>query len=193
MPIRQWSRPCQASAGIDAPSPGAACCANRSPRARHCWHWQACGCCGRSACSAERYLANQRLATRIAAQQQNLAPLLAQREQALAIAARNAALGALFEQVSAIEAAAEFEFLVGARYQQMLDWEFSPRALRVTLQDATPDNRAYVEALERSPWFDRVGVSPAPNPDQITLQIALTPRAVDTPLYVREARAGGDS
>ncbi len=139
------------------------------------------------------YLANQQLSTRIAEQQQNLAPLLAQREQALAIAARTAALAALFEQVSAIEAAAEFEFLVGGRYQQMLDWEFSPRALRVTLQDATPDNRAYVEALERSPWFDRVGVSPAPNPDQITLQIALTPRAVDTPLYVREARAGGDS
>ena len=139
------------------------------------------------------HLANQRLSTHISAQQRSLAPLLEQREQALAIAARNAALGALFEQVSAIEAAAEFEFLVGARYQQMLDWEFSPRALRVTLQDATPDNRAYVEALERSPWFDRVGVSPAPNPDQITLQIALTPRTVDAPLYLREARAGGDS
>jgi hypothetical protein len=139
------------------------------------------------------HLANHRLANRIATQQQNLAPLLEQREQALAIAARNAALAASFEQVSAIEAAAEFEYLVGARYQRMLDWEFSPRALRVTLQDATPDNRAYVEALERSPWFDRVGVSPAPNPDQITLQISLAPRATDAPLYVREALAGGRS
>jgi hypothetical protein len=138
-------------------------------------------------------LANHRLASRIAVQQESLAPLLERREQALAIAANNTALAGLFERVSAIEAAAEFEHLVGSRYQRLLDWEFTLRALRVTLQDSNPDNRAYVETLERSPWFERVGVSPAPSPDQITLQIALAANARDTPLYVREAAPGDDS
>jgi hypothetical protein len=127
--------------------------------------------------------ANQRLEQSLAAQQEALAPLLAEREQALQLAGRNQALAALLGQVSALEAAAEFEFLVGGQYQRLLSWQLNGSLLRATLEDPTPDNRAYVEALQGSPWFDRVSVSPSVRPDQINLEIQLGNTGA-APLYL---------
>jgi len=137
---------------------------------------------------AGQSFANQRLEQSLEAQQQELAPLLAERERALQLAARNQALAALLGQVSALEAAAEFEFLVGAQYQRLLNWQLNGQLLRATLEDPTPDNRAYVEALQNSPWFDRVSVAPSVRPDQINLEIQLGNTNV-APLYL-DAKEG---
>lgn len=128
-------------------------------------------------------LANQRLTAAIDAQQQRLAPVLAQREQALALAKRSMTIEALYPGPSALEAAAEFEHLVGTRYQRLLEWNFGTRVLRTTVQDAAPDNRAYVEALESSPWFDKVSISPSSRAEQLNLDIGLTEAGDSPPRY----------
>ncbi len=120
-----------------------------------------------------------------------LAPVLAQREEALRLAERNRALSALLGPPSALEVAAEFEHLAGPRYRRLLAWEFGARTLRATLEDPAPDNRAYVEALTRSPWFERVGIAVAQRADQIALEITLAAAPAQTPAYLaRDGSAG---
>lgn len=134
--------------------------------------------------------ANHELETAVNARQQELSPLLAKREEALRLGAANASFGRLLGSVSALETAAEFEHLVGSRYTRLLDWQFNGRKLLVTLEDDAPDNRAYVEALDRSPWFGTVNVAPAARADQIRLDITISADAVATPLYIASARGG---
>jgi hypothetical protein len=138
-------------------------------------------------------LANHRLATRIERDQERLAPLLAEREQALALATRNQHLVKLLGKVDAVEAAAEFEFLVGERYEKILEWEYTGKSLRVTLEDDAPDNRGYVEALEASPWFDRVSISPALRPNQLSLEVTLSTDTSVRPAYASAAAGKGDA
>lgn len=117
-------------------------------------------------------------------QREALAPVLAQREDALRLAERNRALLDLLGPPSALEVAAEFEHLAGPRYQRLLAWEFGARTLRATLEDPAPDNRAYVEALTRSPWFERVGIAAAQRADQIALEITLAALPAGAPAYL---------
>lgn len=137
--------------------------------------------------------ANTRLAERVAAREAELAPRLAERDRALALESRNRALGTLLAAPGAIELAAEFEQLVGARYQRMLQWESNARSIRVMLEDKSPDNRAYVEALQQSPWFERVSVAPTLRPEQVSLEIALAASNASTPRYALSATTPGGS
>ncbi len=116
--------------------------------------------------------ANTRLAERVEAREADLAPLLAERDRALAV---------------------EFEQLVGGRYQRMLQWESSTRSIRVMLEDRNPDNRAYVEALQQSPWFERVSVAPTLRPEQVSLEIALSASSGSAPLYAADPRTPGSA
>ena len=134
--------------------------------------------------------ANARLDAAIEARERELAPLIADRGKALALAARNRSLAQLLSGRNALEAAAEFEHLVGSRYQRLLQWEFNARGVRVMVEDKTADNRAYVEALQQSPWFQRVSVAPTLRPEQVSLDITLAPAANTPPLYA-SAQAGG--
>jgi hypothetical protein len=135
--------------------------------------------------------ANQRLAERTEALQAELAPVLAQRDEAVALAARTQALAELLGNVTALEAAAEFEHLAGGRYGRLLSWDFNGRSLRATLEDSAPDNRAYVESLQRSPWFERVSIQTTPRADQISIDVTLVAKPPATPAYL--AAAGGDA
>lgn len=135
--------------------------------------------------------AKARLAAQVDAREAELAPLLAQRDRALALEAKNRALGGLFAAPGAIEIAAEFEHLVGGRYQRMLQWESNARSVRVMLEDKSPDNRAYVETLQRSPWFERVSVAPTLRPEQVSLEIALAASSGRTPLHAAAAASAG--
>ena len=87
------------------------------------------------------------------------------------------------------EAAAEFEHLVGARYQRLLQWEVNARSARAMVEDKAADNRAYVEALQQSPWFERVAVSPTLRPEQVSLEITLSANPKAAPLYLTAGRA----
>ena len=116
-------------------------------------------------------------------QERELAPLLKQRERALALATRNRAMAAQLGRPDAVEVAAEFEHLAGARYQRLLQWDFNGRGARVVLEDSSPDNRAYVESITRSPWFPRVGVTPGLRPEQLNLELAFSPDAPHPPTY----------
>jgi hypothetical protein len=138
-----------------------------------------------------QHLANHRLAARIERDQERLAPLLAERERALALASRNQNLTRLLGKVDAVEAAAEFEYLVGDRYDKILEWEYTGKSLRVTLEDDAPDNRGYVEALEASPWFDRVSISPALRPNQLSLEVTLSADTAARPAYAAAAAGKG--
>ena len=86
-------------------------------------------------------------------------------------------------QADALEAAAEFEHLAGPRYQRLLQWEYNGRVIRAILEDSSPDNRAYVESITRSPWFPRVAVTPGLRPEQLNLELAFSPDA-RPPTYV---------
>lgn len=128
--------------------------------------------------------ANQRLEQHMNEQQEALAPLLEQRDEALRLAARSEALAGLLGPAGALEAAAEFEHLVGARYDRLLGWEFNGRTMRATLEDKAPDNRAYVESLQRSPWFERVSIAPSVRADQISIEVTLSAAQDATPVYL---------
>jgi hypothetical protein len=134
--------------------------------------------------------ANQRLERRMDTLQAELAPVLEQREEAARLAARTQALAELLGQVTALEAAAEFEHLAGGRYDRLLSWEFNGRSLRATLEDDAPDNRAYVESLQRSPWFERVSITPTPRPEQIGIEVTLSAERTQTPVYLASAGSG---
>jgi hypothetical protein len=129
-------------------------------------------------------VANQRLDDALAAEQRALAPRLAEREKALRLGSDNSAIAREFGGVTGLDAVAEFEFLVGDRFTRLLDWQFDGRKLRVTLEDDAPDNRAYVEALDRSPWFDNVRVAPSMRANQIVLDIAVVAGAEKSPVYL---------
>jgi hypothetical protein len=129
-------------------------------------------------------VANQRLEDSLAAEQRALAPRLAEREKAMRLAGDNHALAREFGGVTGLDAVAEFEFLVGDRFTRLLDWQFDGRKLRVTLEDDAPDNRAYVEALDRSPWFDNVRVAPSMRANQIVLEIAVVSGAEKSPVHL---------
>jgi hypothetical protein len=133
-------------------------------------------------------LASARMAESIAAREHELQPVLRQRDRAIALSVRNNALAAQLARPDAIEAAAEFEHLAGARYQRLLQWEFNGRGIRAVLEDSSPDNRAYVESITRSPWFPRVAVTPGLRPEQINLEVAFNAPAAAPPVY---ASAGG--
>jgi len=127
--------------------------------------------------------ANARLDASVDSRERELAPLLEERSEALALAARNQALAGLLSGRNALEAAAEFEHLVGARYQRLLQWEVNPRTARAMVEDKSADNRAYVEALQQSPWFERVAVAPTLRPEQVSLEITLSANPKVPPLY----------
>jgi len=130
--------------------------------------------------------ANQRLEQRTRALDSELAPALAQRDEAIRLAGRARTLSQLLGPVTALEAAAEFEHLAGARYGRLLGWEFSGRSLRATLEDSAPDNRAYVESLQQSPWFERVGIQTTARADQISIDITLHAAPGAAPLYLAD-------
>jgi hypothetical protein len=137
------------------------------------------------------HAANGRVAAAVAARETELAPLIVQREQALALAARNRALADQLARVDALEVAAEFEHLAGENYQVLLQWEFNGRGVRAMLEDSTPDNRAYVEAITSSPWFPRVSVNPGLRPEQISLDVAFEEVPGSTPVFA--SPPGGSS
>ncbi len=131
--------------------------------------------------------ANARLDASVESRERELAPLLEERSEALALAARNQALAGLLSGRNALEAAAEFEHLVGARYQRLLQWEVNARSAKAMVEDKAADNRAYVEALQQSPWFERVAVAPTLRPEQVSLEITLSANPKAVPLYVTAA------
>jgi len=132
--------------------------------------------------------ANTRLDASVESRERELAPLLEERSQALALVARNQALAGLLSGRNALEAAAEFEHLVGARYQRLLQWEVNARSARAMVEDKAADNRAYVEALQQSPWFERVAVAPTLRPEQVSLEITLSANPKAAPLYLTAGR-----
>lgn len=140
---------------------------------------------------AASWQATAAAAASVATLERTLAPQLQQRDTALQLALRREALGTLLGGVTAIEAAAEFEHLAGGRYARLLDWRYGNGRMQVTLQDEHPDNRAYVEALEASPWFEKVSVTPAMRPDQISLEILLDGGTDRVPAYVAPAESAG--
>ncbi len=138
---------------------------------------------------AGQQAANARLEASVDARERELAPLLEERSEALALAARNQALAGLLSGRNALEAAAEFEHLAGARYQRLLQWEVNTRIARAMVEDKAADNRAYVEALQQSPWFERVAVAPTLRPEQVSLEITLSANTRATPLFAASGRA----
>ncbi len=132
--------------------------------------------------------ASARLDAAVESRERELAPLLAERSEALALAGRNQALARLLSGRNALEVSAEFEHLVGARYQRLLQWEVNARSARAMVEDKAADNRAYVEALQRSPWFERVAVAPTLRPEQVSLEITLSGKTEAVPLYTAVGR-----
>ena len=133
--------------------------------------------------------ASARLEAAVESRERELAPLIAERSEALALAARNQTLSGLLSGRNALEAAAEFEHLVGARYQRLLQWEVNARSAKAMIEDKAADNRAYVEALQQSPWFERVAVAPTLRPEQVSLEITLSTHARATPRFAAQAGA----
>lgn len=136
--------------------------------------------------SAGWYLELEEKKTAMESQFSQLQPLLVQREKTLGMMTVNKAREALIHRSSLILVAAEFEYLVGSLYEEMLEWNLDRGNLQTVLKDKTINSRAYLEALERSPLFESVKVQPDIRPDAISIQAQVMSGSARVPVLYTE-------
>ena len=87
---------------------------------------------------------------------------------------------------SPIAVMAEFEFLVGEQYENVLEWRRERSRLAATIEVTGGSRRRLLEALQRSPLFSDVRVEPSARPDAVVVEATLVEAARGEPLFEQE-------
>ena len=118
---------------------------------------------------------------------QQAEPQLLARDHYIQIQADNEGRVELLKTPSPIAVMAEFEFLVGEQYENVLEWRQERSTLAATIEVTGESRRRLLEALQRSPLFTNVRVEPSVQPDAIVVEASLVEVGEDDLLFEREA------
>ena len=117
-----------------------------------------------------RHLASS-TAAELARMQDDLDPLLAARNELLALHRTNRALSAILSEPSQALLMGLVDRAIPSAQARFREWHYQQRELRVVVEDPDPDPITYVRALEAEPLFDRVRAEPVRGDDRLRITL----------------------
>ena len=116
---------------------------------------------------------------------QQAEPQLQARDRYIQLQANNDGRADLLSAPSPLAVMAEFEFLVGERYEAILDWHQERSELAATIQVTNVSGRRLLEALQQSSLFTSVQIETSIQPDAIVVKASLGKVTADNLLFER--------